>query len=102
MPARGNQSKQRVALRRSCAARQFVDACARGMTAFRRVEDEVIAPRRGATADSGVRVEIVLAQLLDERRATQFEESRRVRDRAVGLIERAADELLLDIAEVLA
>jgi hypothetical protein len=43
-----------------------------------------------------VRVDLVFAEFLDERRAAELQEARRVRDRAVGLIERAANQLFLD------
>src|SRR5690606_40545615 len=46
-------------------------------------------------------LKLVLAQLLDEGRTPQAEQARGARDRAFGLLERPADQLLLDRAEVL-
>src|SRR5262249_540070 len=51
---------------------------------------------------NSARLEIVLAELLDERRAAQLQQARRVRDGAVGLLERRADQMFLDRAQVLA
>ena len=56
----------------------------------------------GVCAPLRVRVQIVLAQLFDERRATQLQQSRGMGDGTVRLCERARDQLLLDVAEVLA
>ena len=47
-----------------------------------------------------VRVQIVLAKLFDEGRATQVQEAGRVRDRAIRLCERARDQLLFDVPQV--
>src|SRR5262249_7775379 len=66
------------------AERQFVDAA------------------EGKASGIQPRLQIVFAELLDERRATQLEQARGVRDRSVGLIERRADQMLLDRAEMLA
>src|SRR5690606_24360039 len=59
--------------------------------------------KRGARfADAALRaLQLVLAQLLDERRAAEAEQPGGARDGALGLLERPPDELLLDGSEVL-